>query len=146
MNGFPPIQIFILGIAFVILAIPLVQLTGNSPKVEANGTAVEREAKAKTEKTCLIRLRYAHKPDSIQLIWNGKVLIKNANLENIPVEHETALPFPNKKLEMTLTASWPTGTPDTAITVEVEPETMDMRSETRWSSDGQLNEVLVFQW
>ena len=48
--------------------------------------------------------------------------------------------------ELIVSATWPEGTPETALTVELEPDGFETRSETRWSSGTELNEVLTFTW
>jgi hypothetical protein len=48
--------------------------------------------------------------------------------------------------ELWVSASWPSGTPDTALTVELEPDGLEQKSETRWSEAGELSEVLTFHW
>ena len=40
----------------------------------------------------------------------------------------------------------PENTPDTALTLEIEPDGLEARSETRWSSAGNLDEVITFSW
>lgn len=40
-------------------------------------------------------------------------------------------------------SKWPEGTPDTALTVEVEPDGFETRSETRWSTGSALSEILT---
>jgi hypothetical protein len=48
--------------------------------------------------------------------------------------------------DLELTASWADGTPETALTLEIEPDGNEERSQTRWSSGTALNEILTFIW
>jgi hypothetical protein len=48
--------------------------------------------------------------------------------------------------ELVLEVKWPEGVGATAVTVELEPEGLDMRSETRWSDGGAISDVLTFVW
>lgn len=142
MRGFPPIQIFLLCLAFIALAVPLMQLTGSS----SVDKPVLRPA-AKTEKSSTgvwLRLRYAHPPASLSLKIGGKEVISSVGAS--PMEVQASLSAVRGGTDMFLTATWPEGTPDTAITLEVEPDGLDSRSETRWSSAGSLDEVLTFVW
>jgi hypothetical protein len=49
-------------------------------------------------------------------------------------------------VDVFLSATWPDNTPDTALTLELEPDGLEARSETRWSSAGSLDEVITFSW
>ena len=48
--------------------------------------------------------------------------------------------------QVNVSATWPGNTPDTALTLEFEPDGLESRSETRWSSGGSLDEVITFSW
>ncbi|MFO1482934.1 MAG: hypothetical protein U1F71_06155 [Verrucomicrobiaceae bacterium] len=140
MRGFPPIQIALLVIAFAALAVPLSQLTGNAQTRPAAKTG-KKEGKAVKS---LLRLRYAHKPAMISLKIGGKELI--TAVAGSPIELNAALDAPKEGVDVFLTATWPENTPDTALTLEIEPDGLDSRSETRWSSSGSLDEVISFAW
>jgi hypothetical protein len=49
-------------------------------------------------------------------------------------------------VDVFLSATWPQNTPDTALTLEIEPDGLEARSETRWSAAGSLDEVITFSW
>jgi hypothetical protein len=63
MRGFPPIQIFLLCLAFIVLAVPLSHLTGNT----SNAKVVKVAAKEAQSAKALLRLRFAHKPSTLSL-------------------------------------------------------------------------------
>ena len=140
MRGFPPIQIALLVIAFVVLAIPLSHLTGNA---QAKPVTSKQEKKDQAVKA-LLRLRHAHQPAALSLKIGDKQLITVAT--ESPVEVETTLISPQSGVDVALTATWPENTPDTAITVEIEPDGLDTQSQTRWSAAGSLDEVITFSW
>lgn len=157
MRGFPPIQIFLLCLAFSLFAFPLAQLTGNrapagpesatGPQAEVQGGAEHPEAEHKhVEVASVLRLRFAHRPLTLSLKQEGRELLKQPDLGASPVELEAQLEISHDGNEMLLAATWPEGTPDTAVTVEIEPDGFETRSETRWSSGAELNEVIAFQW
>lgn len=140
MRGFPPIQIFLLALAFIVLAVPLSHLTGTVTQAKTATAKVEETQNVKT----LLRLRYAHKPVTLSVKIADKELM--ADIEASPIELSTALPSVKDGVDVFLSATWAEGTPDTSITLELEPDGFASRSETRWSSAGSLDEVITFEW
>jgi hypothetical protein len=147
MRGFPPLQIFLLALAFGLLAIPLVQLTGNAANVPTPVLRVGEASAAKMENVpTMIRLRYAHKPTSVSLKQAGKELLGAVDLAESPSETQVKMAISKAGDDLELTASWADGTPETALTLEIEPDGNEARSQTRWSSGTALNEILTFIW
>ncbi len=140
MRGFPPIQIFLLALTFIVLAVPLSHLTGTVTQAKTAPAKVEESQSVKT----LLRLRYAHKPVTLSVKIADKELI--AEIAGSPIEVQTALPSVKDGVDVFLSATWADGTPDTSITLELEPDGIASRSETRWSSAGSLDEVITFEW
>ncbi len=140
MRGFPPIQIFLLVLAFIVLAVPLGHLTGNAQEKSAPQVV----AKEKQSMKALLRLRFAHKPSTFSLKIADKELI--AAIDPPPIEIDTVLASLEEGVDAFLSATWPDGTPDTALTLEIEPDGLEARSETRWSSAGSIDEVITFIW
>ena len=140
MRGFPPIQIFLLALAFVVLAVPLSHLTGTVTQAKTAAVKVVEEKSVKT----LVRLRYAHKPVTLSVKIADKELM--VGIQASPIELTTALPSVKDGVDVFLSATWAEGTPDTSITLELEPDGFASRSETRWSSAGSLDEVITFEW
>ncbi len=165
MRGFPPVQIFLFGLVFGLLAWPLVQLTSDNKKADNqaghdhSGHSHDGETQVvkgahdhpegehrHVEVSTLVRLRFAHQPLTVSLKQADNELTAKLDLSASPVEFRTGIEVSHEGNEFILVATWPEGTPDTALTVELEPEGFDTRSETRWSSGGELNEVLTFTW
>ncbi len=140
MRGFPPIQIFLLCLAFIVLAVPMSHLTGNT----SNAKVVKVAAKEAKSVKALLRLRFAHKPATLSLKLADKELITSANAS--PLELDAMLPSAKDGVDVFLSATWPENTPDTALTLEIEPDGLEARSETRWSSASSLDEVITFSW
>jgi hypothetical protein len=92
----------------------------------------------------LLRLRFAHPPTTLSLTLADKELIASA--EASPLELHAVLPATQDGVDVFLSATWPQNTPDTALTLEIEPDGLEARSETRWSSAGSLDEVITFSW
>lgn len=141
MRGFPPIQIFLLVLAFVVLAIPLSILTGTTSPVKA--AVVEKVVEEKGVKG-LVRVRYAHRPVMLSVKIGEKEVIQG--VEESPMEVDAPLPSTKDGVDVFVKATWAEGTPDTAVTVELEPDGLAARSETRWSSAASLDEVITFEW
>jgi hypothetical protein len=140
MRGFPPIQLFLLCLAFVALAVPLSHLTGNPSNAKVIQPAVKEAQSVKA----LLRLRFAHKPSTLSLKIADKELITTTDAS--PLEVGAVLASTQDGVDVFLSATWPDNTPDTALTLELEPDGLEARSETRWSSAGSLDEVITFSW
>ena len=140
MRGFPPIQIFLLCLAFIVLAVPMSHLTGNT----SNAKVVKVAAKEAKSVKALLRLRFSHKPTTLSLKLADKELIASADAS--PLELDAVLSSTKDGVDVFLSATWPENTPDTAVTLEIEPDGLEARSETRWSSAGSLDEVITFIW
>jgi hypothetical protein len=172
VRGFPPIQILLLCVAFAALAFPLAHLTGHDifarhvekhgheghnhhdesehheggPKVVQGSDEHPDEEHVHAAVPALVRLRYAHKPLSVSLKQGGKELLKDLALGASPAEIKAGIGVSHEGDEMEITAKWPEGTPETALTIEIEPDGFETRSETRWASEAEVNEVLTFRW
>jgi hypothetical protein len=118
---------------------------GGSTVVKGSHDHPEGEHKH-VEVSTLLRLRFAHQPLTVSLKQEDKELVAKLDLSASPAELKADIEISHEGNEFLLSATWPEGTPDTALTVELEPEGFDTRSETRWSSAGELNEVLTFTW
>ena len=140
MRGFPPIQLFLLCLAFIALAVPLSHLTGNTHNAKVIQPAVKETQRVKA----LLRLRFAHPPTTLSLTLADKELIASA--EASPLELHAVLASTQDGVDVFLSATWPENTPDTALTLEIEPDGLEARSETRWSAAGSLDEVITFSW
>ncbi len=140
MRGFPPIQIFLLCLAFIVLAVPLSHLTGNTSNAKVVKVAVKEAKSVKA----LLRLRFAHQPTTLSLKLADKELITTTDAS--PIEVDAVLASTKEGVDVFLSATWPENTPDTALTLELEPDGLEARSETRWSSAGSLDEVITFSW
>lgn len=143
MRGSPPVHLAIMLTAFVLLAVPLLQLTASNPSTKA---AQPAEAAASAAVPTTLRVRYAHKPASLSIKLGDKDLLAAADRSANPIEASASLLLPKEGIELNVEATWPAGTQDTALTVELEPEARDSLSQTRWSSGDSLSEIVVFQW
>ncbi len=137
MRGSPPIHLAFVLLLFIGLAVPLVRLTHGEPVTQL---AVVIRAQDRTVPT-LVRVRCAHQPSALKLTQGNVVL-----MEGSPAERSVGIAMSPAGIELNLEAKWPVGTPETAVTVELEPDGLDSCSETRWSSGESLSEILTFIW
>jgi len=142
MRGFPPIQIFLIALAFGVLAFPLARLTGGGEVV----MSANLESAAAAETPAYVRVRFAHPPQSVRLMQSGRDLLAGVDLSASPAETEAGIRISPDGDELQLDAEWPEGTPDTALTIEIEPDGRETREQTRWSTGSTLSELLLFQW
>ena len=147
MRGSPLLHCLIGAIAFALFAIPLVRLTVARADVMPADRSSAEVAEPPGTKHTFIRIRFAHPPKSLSLKQGGRELIPASTSPlPSPIETEVSLPVIKDGLELVLAARWPDGTADTAVTVELEPDELDARRETRWSTGPVLNEILGFKW
>lgn len=155
MRGCPPIHLMLLAIAFALVAVPLAQLTGRArPLTEevagdrqsVKGVDEHPEEEHVHEVPVLIRLRFAHRPERVSLMAGETELLKDLSWAESQAVAEVTLEIGHEGEEYLLEATWPEGTPDTALTVELEPDGLDSKSETRWSEEGEVSDLLTFQW
>lgn len=146
MRGFPPLQIFLLGLAFGLLAVPLYRLTSQASAASIPLVKTSASDSKLENVQVLIRLRFAHQPQSVSLKQGKRELLTDADFTSSPLEVRSDLAISKDGNELALSATWPAGTPDTALTVEIEPDGLDSRTETRWSADAMLEEILTLTW
>ncbi|MDH4475816.1 MAG: hypothetical protein QE274_05045 [Verrucomicrobiaceae bacterium] len=150
------LHLLLLITAFVLLSVPLRHLTGavksesGQAVTGASGVVEGMEEHPEGEHVhrvpVRIRVRYAHAPEMIRLEVGKRDLLKGVSLGTSPVECEAELEIGHEGNEFVLEVKWPEGVGATAVTVELEPEGLDMRSETRWSEGGAVSDVLTFVW
>jgi|LakMenEpi03Aug12_release.lakeMendotaPanAssembly.Ray.scaffolds.fasta_scaffold1512076_1 hypothetical protein len=150
------LHLLLLITAFVLLSVPLRHLTGavksESGQAVAGASGVVEGMEEHPEGEHVhrvpvrIRVRYAHAPEMMRLEAGERDLLKGASLGTSPVECEAEMEIGHEGNELVLEVKWPEGVGATAVTVELEPEGLDMRSETRWSDGGAISDVLTFVW
>lgn len=93
----------------------------------------------------VITVRCAHKPESISIAAGGRLLWQSRS-PDLHEEAECLLPLKQDSATLTVSARWPEGTPDTPVTLELEPEGKRSVSATRWSFGPSLNDTYSFSW
>ncbi|WP_330935367.1 hypothetical protein V3C20_10045 [Akkermansia sp. RCC_12PD] len=93
----------------------------------------------------VITVKCAHRPRNISIASGDAVLWKAEN-PGLHEEVECRLPLKGSSATLTVSAQWPEGTPDTPVTLELEPEGRQADSATRWSFGPSLNDTYSFSW
>jgi hypothetical protein len=157
MRGSPMLHLLLLMTAFVLLSVPLRHLTG---AVRASGENATGAAAGVVEGVdehpegehvhrvpVRIRVRYSGRPESMQLKVGERNLLEGvAVADGVALDCEAELELGHDGNELVLEVKWPAGEGETAVTVELEPEGLEGRSETRWADGGAISDVLTFVW
>lgn len=93
----------------------------------------------------VITIRCAHRPESLSVSCGGRILW-HSGTPGLHEEVECGLPLEDGSVTLTVSARWPEGTPDTPVTLELEPEGRPSASDTRWSFGPSLNDSYSFSW
>ncbi len=93
----------------------------------------------------VITIRCAHRPESLSVSCGGRILWQSQT-PNLHEETECGLPLEEGSATLTVSARWPEGTPDTPVTLELEPAGRPSASATRWSFGPFLNDIYSFSW
>lgn len=146
MRGSPPLHLILFAVGFALLAVPLAHLTFARPAAP-EVQAVDEKPESVTTST-LVRIRFAHPPQSLSVKLGERELLTPQMLHGAKsvIELQQDLTLGHDGIEFLVTAQWPAGTPDTALSVELEPDGLDAQSQTRWSSGGSLAEALAYHW
>ena len=161
MRGSPPFHLLLLAVAFALVALPLTRLTcgreadrstetvpSSSARQVVRGMEEHPEGEHAHQVATRVRVYFAHAPQKVSLMAGEKELLKAIEWagSEAPVETEVELEIGHDGNELVLEAAWPDGTPLTAVTIELEPEGLEARSETRWAAEGGVSDVLTFVW
>lgn len=93
----------------------------------------------------VMTVRCAHQPESLSISC-GTNVIWSATRPALLTEAECSLPLQNGSATLTVTARWPANTPDTPVTLELEPEGKQAETVTRWSFGNTLTDTYSFSW
>ncbi len=139
-----PLRQFFLTLAGVLLAgIPLYFLTTPtaSPRPQSPIIASVHTSPA------YITIRCAHAPETITILLDQRVLVEKKSPIALTIEEEITLPIPpSGSVRLKVEATWPEHTPDTPITITLEPEQLESHTETHWSAGTRLNDIYTFSW
>lgn len=143
MTSSPLRQFFPALAAVLLLGLFLYKMTEGTPaqpvtprRAAADGTA---------DVPTVMTVRCAHRPESIAIYHGSRILWKSGAPE-LHEEVERGIPLEQDAVTLTVSARWPEGTPDTPVTLELEPEGRQAAASTRWSFGPALNDTYSFSW
>lgn len=142
MRGSPSTQLALLILGFFLLALPLVRMTQG----KAAGQAVAAKPVEGVSRPVFVSVRFAHQPLTLSLKSNGRELMPSSVPMTSPVGAMCQMETPAEGMEFVVSAAWPEGTPDTALTIEVQPDGLETRKETVWSMDRHVLDAVSFAW
>ncbi|WP_113956904.1 hypothetical protein [Roseimicrobium gellanilyticum] len=135
-------------IAFALLSIPLSHLT--FARVDKKPVVQDKaQNKAEEKVPTYIRVRLAHVPASLSIKVQGQELLSPEQQKPTAtsISFEAELAIPAEGLEIIASATWPEGTPNTALTLDLEPSEKQNRSLTNWSKGNKLSPTsYLFLW
>lgn len=147
MRGSPPLHLLLALLGFALFAIPLARLTFARPEVQHPASENAEPIAKPGQMKCHITIHALPVPASLSLKAGGTETVNGlpAALSSA-MEFDTELPIAHDTLELLVGATWPQGTGNAAITIDIEPDGHDSQSQTRWASGAELAEVLTFKW
>ncbi len=141
MRGFPLINGALILLALGLALAPLWQLTNAQTETPTTTSEVTEHTKVPTE----VSVRYAHAPTKLTISHLGQDLWSATTANGINEGIELELPLPKEGIDLHVTATWPAGTPSTALEITLEPEALPEQSHVLWG-DGSVDDILTFQW
>ncbi len=97
------------------------------------------------EMPAMLCIKCAHRPVSIT-IRHGQQIIRQSQMPTCYEEVHCSLPAHAAELTLNVSARWPEGTPDTPVTLTLEPEGKHAATATVWSFGPELNDTCTFSW
>lgn len=152
MRPSPLVLLAFVAIGFALIAVPLARLTRaeGARRVVAPGTAAVVDGTGAPGVPTLVRIRFAHAPLAVTVMQDSR-LVAEFGVPEDPgsgqMERSAVLAGPvDAPVDLLVEATWPAGTPPTALGVEVEPDGAETRRATVWAEDLSLSELLTFSW
>jgi hypothetical protein len=146
MRGFPPLQLVIAIIGLALLAIPLVHLTRGAARSQSSETSAVPPAVKATSRSAVVRVRFAHEPLRLKIRQGDRILLSAVPAVKSPLESEVPIFIGAQAPDFFVEAAWPAGTPETAVTLEIEPDSLETQADTAWSDQGVMNCLFHLAW
>ncbi|MDA8975788.1 hypothetical protein N9F44_02140 [Akkermansiaceae bacterium] len=131
MTRSPLLSTFFSILPLVALAVPLSKVLSPEPVIQ---TEIKETAKESDLVRSDLLLRSAHPFE--------RVVVNDVIFEKGEVKKEI---FLNLEEPLTVEVTWPEGTPESALLLELLPDALEMKSHTLWGS-GSAFEEITFHW
>lgn len=141
MKGFPLVQWLLFVAIWGLLLWPLSALT--SHKVQDVPAQINESPQQMN--AVWASLRFAHIPDSFQLLQGGRVVWEERNDIRKSLQKQIELEWAGSLLELELQVEWPDDTGITAAECRLAPDSMDEKSAVFWGR-GKTAGLLVYDW
>ena len=138
MHGSPLLRTLVVVLLLSFAAVPLWRLT----RARESGGVVAATAEPAAKSGVRIELAFAHPPSGFQVTHLGKV-IWESQTPGASARKDFKMEFPKEGIDLGIKATWPAGTPLTAVRVNVTPEGGNPLQQTAWGT-GTMDEVLTF--
>lgn len=154
MRSSPLMLLALVAIGFALIAVPLARLTGaegaRHGDTMASALPETTSGAHAHEVASVVRIRFAHAPLAVTLTQEGRppaVFGPPADPATGQSELAATLIISEETpLDLLVEATWPDGTPPTALGFEVEPDGHDTRRATVWAEGAAVTELLTFSW
>ena len=145
MRGFPLREMLVLVCGLALLAWPLYRVTvstgvdtGEMVESEADGVEIQGE-----KKVAQLTVRVAHVVEKLQVAFvdgSGREESFSFEVEDSESTQEVHY-FEISGSYLKVEATWPTGTPETALMIRLEPEGEEAREWNLWGQDQLVEEI-----
>lgn len=143
MRGFPLINLLAVLGALAALLMPLLRLNTPARAVSPPPDGGEAAVRA-AEVPVTVGLRFVREPLSLEVKAGGRTLeFSPGGLERAV---RTALPMPDRALELDVSVTWPPDAPGSMAEVSVVPDGLAEQRQNVWADGAGASEILRFEW
>ncbi len=144
MRGSPLFHVILVVLGLLGLAVPLSWLTRARTPEAVAPTAGEKLEPSLALTPARVVMKFAHAPATVRLAQGGRELVKEealAGRTRVKAQTDVELAGGEFKLDVT----WPAGTPESAVTLTVEPDGHEAATATVWGAET-LGEIIKLEW
>ncbi|MDB6132500.1 MAG: hypothetical protein JWM59_743 [Verrucomicrobiales bacterium] len=143
MRGFPLINLLAVLGALAALLYPLLRLNtparAVSPQPDDGETAIRA-----AEVPVTVGLRFVREPLRLEVKAGGRILEFSSN--GLERTVHTALPMPDRALELDMSVTWPPDAAGSVAEVAVAPDGLAEQRQNVWADGAGASEILRFEW
>jgi hypothetical protein len=138
MRGRPWIRIALVALGIVVFAWPVWRLT--RPVVRSEPVAAPSAVAPAAARNLVLDLTFAHAPVSFRVSYLGRTILSGGGKNEFSGSWTTALDPAGD--DLLIEATWPPGTPKTAVEMKVSEDVDQLADKTFWA-DGPLTDILT---
>lgn len=142
MRGFPLLNLLAVLALLAGVLVPLLRL--NTPARADSGPTSQASGGVLPTVPILISIRFASAPSRAKVRVEGQRLeLTGSGLER---QARGEVVMHDGSLELDVEATWPEGIPGTMAEISVAPDGLDERKQNVWAQEGEVSEILRFDW